>query len=147
MAVRSRSSGWTYIAAVPWRLLAQRFSFVVFIILACGLIILGRAKPVVVDGARIHAVDSLAPILDAFARPMNAAGNLLTSTRAYFYLRTENEQLRSANAQLKEWQNLVATLQKENNGLRSLTKFKTEPGLAYISARVIADTGGPSCAA
>jgi rod shape-determining protein MreC len=27
--------------------------------------------------------------------------------------------------------------------LRALLHFKTEPGLAYISARVIADTGGP----
>jgi rod shape-determining protein MreC len=33
-------------------------------------------------------------------------------------------------------------LQKENRELRDLAHFKSEPGLAYISARVIADTGG-----
>ena len=35
------------------------------------------------------------------------------------------------------------TLQTENNGLRDLLRYKAEPGASYISARVIADTGGP----
>ncbi len=42
-----------------------------------------------------------------------------------------------------QWQNAVANLQTENRELRGLLHFKTEPSLAYISARVIADTGGP----
>jgi rod shape-determining protein MreC len=41
-----------------------------------------------------------------------------------------------------EWQNAVVTLEKENRDLRALLKFKTEPSFSYISARVIADTGG-----
>ena len=36
----------------------------------------------------------------------------------------------------------ASSLEKENRELRQLLHFKTEPNLAYISARVIADTGG-----
>ena len=42
---------------------------------------------------------------------------------------------------MAEWQNAVVALEKENRELRSLLQFKAEPGLAYVSARVIADTG------
>jgi rod shape-determining protein MreC len=111
--------------------------------LACALLIFGRVQPVVVEGARIHAVDTMAPFLDAIARPMTAAANVLGTAEAYLSLRTENEKLRNSNAQLQQWQNATVTLQNENHELQKLLHFKTEPGIAYISARVIADTGGP----
>jgi rod shape-determining protein MreC len=142
MAVRPRSTGWSYAAAISWRVVAHRYSFVVFLAAALALLIVGRVQPRAVEGARAHAIDTLAPVMDAIARPMNLAGNLITDARNYVSLRAENERLRAANAQLKDWQNAAANLQKENHDLRDLLRFKTEPSLAYISARVIADTGG-----
>jgi rod shape-determining protein MreC len=142
MAVRPHSAGWSYVAAVPWRLVAHRYSFLVFMALALALLVFGRVQPIWIEGARTHAVDTLAPVMDALARPMTLAGNLVAEAHDYLALRTDNERLRAANAQMKDWQNAVATLQKENSDLRDLLRFKTEPGLAYISARVIADTGG-----
>jgi rod shape-determining protein MreC len=50
--------------------------------------------------------------------------------------------LREEKAHLIEWQNAVVLLEKENRELRALLNFKTEPRASYISARVIADTGG-----
>lgn len=142
MAVRPRPTGWSYAATLSWRLVAHRFSFVLFIAAALALLLLGRVQPHVVDGARSRTIDMLAPVMDALARPMAEVGNLVRDAHDYVSLRSENEKLRSANLQMKEWQNIAATLQKENQELRDLLKFKTEPGLAYISARVIADTGG-----
>lgn len=143
MPVRARSSGWSYVTAVSLRVVAQRFSFIIFIILALAMLAAGRVQPVMVKDARARAIDTLAPVLDALARPMTAAQGALTDARSYLAVRQENMRLSRDNAQLKDWQNAVAMLQKENRELRALLNFKTEPGLAYISARVIADTGGP----
>jgi rod shape-determining protein MreC len=143
MPVRSRSPEWVFVSVLSWRALTHRFSFILFIILALGLLLLGRIQPVLVEGARAHIVDGIAPVLDAVARPMLAVENTIANFKSYLNLREENEQLRASNAQLKQWQNAVVSLQNENHELHGLLHFKVEPGLAYISARVIADTGGP----
>lgn len=143
MPVRSRSSRWVFVNALSWRVVTQRFSFVLFIMLACALLIFGRVQPVAIEHARIHAIDTMAPLLDAIARPMMAAENVTSTVKGYFSLRSENEKLRASNVQLQQWQNATVTLQNENRELQKLLHFKTEPGMAYISARVIADTGGP----
>jgi rod shape-determining protein MreC len=92
---------------------------------------------------RTHTIDSLAPVLDALARPMNAVENVTKTVRNTIALRSDNRNLREQNAHISEWQNSVVALEKENRELRALLHFKAEPNLAYISARVIADTGGP----
>lgn len=143
MAVRARNSGWIDTAALSVRLVTQRFSFLVFIGLSLALLVFGRVQPVMVEGVRTHVVDGLAPMLDAIARPMAAGQSAVTSVKSYFALHAENEKLRADNAQMKQWQNAVVAMENENRELRNLLHFKAEPGLAYISARVIADTGGP----
>ena len=143
MPVRSTSTGWSYIAALPWRALNQRFSFIFFMLFALGLLILGRAQPELLQNTRTRVVDNVAPVLDAIAWPMNAAETAMTRVKTYLSLQEENQRLRAGNAQLTQWQNALVALQNENRELRALLHFKTEPNLAYISARVIADTGGP----
>jgi rod shape-determining protein MreC len=140
---RSRPSGWSLAAAaVPWRGLSQRFSFIFFAGLALMLLILSHAQAPAIVSLRIHAIDTVAPILDAFARPMAAIKEIDTIVRDTLALRADNQRLRDENAHLAEWENSVVALQKENRELRDLLRFKTEPSLAYLSARVIADTGG-----
>ena len=112
-------------------------------LLALGLLVLGRAQPQLIENGRMHMIDSLAPALDAIAWPMAAAEGALTRVQSYMSLQEENQRLRAGNAQLTQWQNALVALQNENRELRGLLHFKTEPNLAYISARVIADTGGP----
>lgn len=142
MAVRPRPTGWSYAAALSWRVVLQRFGFVLFMAFGLALLVFGRMQPHIVEGARIRVIDTLAPVMDAIERPMAMVGNMIADARNYVSLRADNERLRADNAQLKDWQNATAALQKENRELRDLLRFKTEPSLAYISARVIADTGG-----
>jgi rod shape-determining protein MreC len=140
---RYSSSQWSSaLAALSWRGVSQRFSFVVFTALAVILLLLARTQPEMIAGLRTHTVDLVAPVLDAVARPMAALQNASASLHETISLRADNRKLREENTHLIEWQNAVVSLEKENRDLRDLLRFKTEPGLSYISARVIADTGG-----
>jgi rod shape-determining protein MreC len=143
MAVFSRSTGWSYLIALPWRSFNQRLSAILFMAAALTLLVLGRVQPSLIENARARAIDSVAPILDAVAWPMTAVENATVRVQSYMALQDENRRLRADTAQLTQWQNALVALQNENRELRTLLHFKAEPGLAYISARVIADTGGP----
>ena len=142
MSVYSRSSGWSSSVSLPFRALTQRYSYLLFVGLSLLLLIMGRAQPALMENARIHVMDGLAPVMDALTRPMAASENVVADIRHYFSLKSENERLLAENAQMRQWQDAVVALQNENRELRTLTHFKAEPGLAYISARVIADAGG-----
>jgi len=96
----------------------------------------------VISALRVHTIDTLAPFLDAIARPMQAVENFASGLRDTVSLRADNQKLREENAHMIEWQNTVVSMEKENRELRALLNFKTEPKLSFISARVIADIGG-----
>jgi len=131
------------IAAYSWRGLSQRFSFLIFSALALVLLLLSHAQNATLESFRTHTVDTLAPVLDVLARPMTAAQSVGSAFHEIMSLHNDNKRLRAENARLIEWQNTVVVLEKENRELRALLKFKTEPHFSYVSARVIADTGGP----
>jgi rod shape-determining protein MreC len=137
------SKNWGYVTALSWQSAVQRFSFVFFLILSFGLLVLGRTNPPLVQSTRAHIVDGIAPVLSAVTRPMEMVERFTQRLNSYATLQEDNEKLRAQNAQLALWQNAVVALDHENKELRGLLHFKAEPSLAYISARVIADTGGP----
>ncbi len=140
---RSTFSGWSSaVATLSWRGVSHRFSFLFFGGLAFSLLILSHAQPEAIGALRVHVIDTVAPVLDAIARPMTAVENVMGSLRDTVSLRADNQKLRDENTHLVEWQNAVVNLEKENRELRGLLNYKAEPGLSYISARVIADTGG-----
>jgi rod shape-determining protein MreC len=140
---RTPSSGWSSAAALlSWRGISQRFSFVVFMGAAVFLLILSRTQPEAISSLRAHSLDVLAPFLDVIARPALVLEDAGASLRNIVSLRADNLKLREENTHMIEWQNAVVLLEKENKELRSLLNFKTEPRFSYISARVIADTGG-----
>ncbi len=143
MTVLPRSAGWSTFIALPWRSLNHRFSAIFFMGAALALLIVGRLQPTLIENTRAHIVDGVAPMLNAIAWPMTAIEDSATRVKTYMSLQEENQRLRADNTQLTQWQNALATMQDENRELRGLLHFKTEPGIAYISARVIADTGGP----
>ena len=101
LARRSSSAGWLSVAAaVPWRGFSQRFSFALFIGLSLLLLVLSKTQPAVVSVMRTHMLDTLAPVLDAVARPMTAIENAGQAARDTVSLRADNQQLRQENAQM-----------------------------------------------
>ncbi|MDD3183329.1 MAG: rod shape-determining protein MreC [Alphaproteobacteria bacterium] len=142
MSVHTRRTGWVYTTALSWRVMAQRFSFVLFMVVSLGILILGHTNPTAIERIRVRAVDGLAPVFDVLSRPMAMVDSVTTRIQSYRGLLLENEKLRAENENLVRWQNAVLSLQSENKELRGLLNYKAEPQMSYISARVIADTGG-----
>lgn len=143
MSVRQRRHGWVHTTALSWRYTAHRYSFVFLLVLSVGLLIIGHNKPFMVERFRAQVVDGLAPVFDALSRPLVLADNISQQISDVVHLREENARLRAENALLLQWQNAAIALESENKELRGLLKYTVEPKLAYISARVIADAGGP----
>jgi rod shape-determining protein MreC len=129
--------------AQPFRLFVQRFAFLSLVLASFGLMVFGKADPDTVARLRTTVTDAVAPILDALSRPTGAISNATTTLQEMADLRAENQRLRDENARLLEWQTAARHLQSQNESLRSLLNFVPIPPPSHITARVIADPGGP----
>ena len=127
---------------MPVRAWMQRFALLLLILAAFGLIVLGKADTVVVERLRTQLADTLAPFLDLVSRPAASFGRVSEEVREMTALRVENERLREANARLLQWQEVARRLEAENQQLRGLMNVTPEPTVSYVSARIIADSGG-----
>lgn len=128
--------------ATPMRGVAQRFAYLGLIVAAFALMLLGKIDTVLVERVRTHTTDALAPIMDVASRPLDAVHDGVEEADALLDIRAENTRLREQNAQLLRWQAVARKLEAENRELRALMNVKDERAASYITARVIADTGG-----
>jgi rod shape-determining protein MreC len=142
MSVHARRTGWVYTTALSWRVMVHRFSFVLFLAFSLGILFISHSKPIFFEHVRARAMDGLAPVFDVLSRPLVLVDHISTRIQSYRSLLADNERLRAENETLTHWQNAAMALENDNKELRSLLNYKTEPTLAYVSARVIADTGG-----
>lgn len=128
--------------AAPIRGLAQRFAYLGLVVMAFGLMMLGKADIVFVEGFRAHVTDAVAPILDAISRPVATVNDAVTQTRELAALREENARLREERARLLKWQAAGRKLEAQNQALKGLLNYIPREPRAFITARIIADTGG-----
>jgi len=128
--------------AAPIRSLAQRFAYLGLVVAAFGLMMLGKADVVIVERFRAQITDAVAPMLDAVSRPVATLNEVVAEGRALMELRTENAILRKERDRLLQWQTAGRKLEAENRALQSLLHFVPHEARGFISARVIADSGG-----
>ncbi len=128
--------------AAPVKAWAQRFAFVFLVIAAFVLMLLGKADSVLVERIRTVATDAMAPILEVLARPVDTIGDIIGKAQELADLRTDNVELRRENERLRDWQAVAQQLEAENAALRRLSRLTAEPGIRFVSARVIGDPGG-----
>lgn len=120
----------------------QRFALVLFVGAALGLMVMGRADVRVVERLRVAIADAAAPVLDALSRPVASVNEAIAYGRELLYLRAENARLREENARLRHWEAAARKLAQENLAFRSLLNMVDDPQLAFVSARVVGDSGG-----
>ncbi len=129
--------------AIPLKVMAQRFAFLVLVALSAGLLVLGKADVAVMERARDWVTDAAAPVMGWLARPVAATNRLIDEINNLITLREENARLREENRRLRRWEAAARRLEQETIALRGLLRVQAEPEVAYISARVIGDSGGP----
>lgn len=124
------------------RMLASRFAFLSLVMAAFGLMAIGKADVLLAERARSAIADGIAPVLDVLSRPTAAVADVVENVRHLVFLRSENARLQEENLRLLKWQTVARQLEAENGALRSQLNFIPDPDPAYITARVIGDTGG-----
>jgi len=137
-----KNAGQALHVAAPVRAWAQRFAFLFLVIAAFALMLLGKADTLLVERARTMVTDAMAPVLEVLARPVDTVGDLVDQARELADLRADNAELRRENERLRNWQAVAQKLEVENAALRELSRLTVEPGVRFVTARVIGDPGG-----
>ena len=102
------------------RLVLHRFALVILVVLAFAAMLVGKADTVLVENARVLALDLASPLLEAIARPVAVANRTIADLKEFASLREENARLREENARLITWQAAARRLENENDRLREL---------------------------
>src|SRR3972149_5801989 len=90
--------------AQPMRGLLHRFAYLGLIAAAFGLMMLGKVDTLLMDRARVHVVDAVAPLLDALSRPAAAIENAVVKGREIARIHEENATLRAEVEKLRQWE-------------------------------------------
>jgi rod shape-determining protein MreC len=128
--------------AAPLKSLLQRFTYLGLIGLAFSMMLLGKIDAVLVDRVRAEVTNAVAPILGALSRPAQTVADGIDNFRSLTNIRTENLRLREENLRLLQWQTAARKLYADNSALRALLSAKPEGGARFVTARVIAGSGG-----
>jgi rod shape-determining protein MreC len=120
----------------------QRTTLPVLVLLSGAVIILGKADQMLFDSLRTSVTDTVAPVLDAIAQPINAVGNVVDRAKMVVTTFQENTRLEAENEKLLHWQQAALNLDAENQQLRGLLKAVPKSAASYVTARVIANSGG-----
>ncbi len=128
---------------LPIKAAAHRFAFVLLLLLAVSLLVIGRADPALTERVRTALADSAAPVLDLLTQPVVVARRAGEAVQNWLFLHNENARLREENERLLHWQEVARRLEQDNGNLRRLMKANFDPPFVFITARVVADSGGP----
>lgn len=121
----------------------QRFSFLIMLVAAAGLLLLSVLRPELGENVRTKVTDAFSPILSMITQPVSDITATIATLGSLTELRAENERLLAENVRLRQYQTAVMQLEAENKALRDLLKMPLTPDQRRTVAPVIADAGGP----
>jgi len=124
------------------RTAVQRTTLPILVLLSGAVIVLGKADQLLFDSLRTAVSDTVAPVLDAIARPLNAFGEVVDHARMAVTTYQTNVRLEAENQRLLQWQQAALNLAADNKQLRGLLKAVPETALSFVTARVVANSGG-----
>lgn len=124
------------------RTLFGRFAFLFLIVASFAVMLLGKADTYLVERMRTGVSDAVAPVVDAMSRPAVFVSGIVDNVRELAAIREENARLRLENERLLRWQTAARRLEAQNDSLKGLLNFVPEPKAAFVTGRVVADTGG-----
>lgn len=139
--MKRRAKSKVFARLVPYGFFWLRSGSLLFLLIATFLLAVSFVRPSVFSGARVGAVDLLAPLLTAVSQPFVNVAEFVGNVSGVAELRAENTRLEAENMRLKEWYQTALILQAENQSLQALLNLKIEAHHSFVSARVISDSG------
>lgn len=119
-----------------------RLTLPVMVVLAFGLMLVGKVDTVLVERARVAVYDASVPFYAALAGPLASVKHTVAEIAALWGMREENARLRAENERLRRWQSVALTLDAENLRLKAALRWIPDPDASYVTARAVADAGG-----
>ncbi len=110
--------------------------------MAIALMLLDRAGSTFVEGVRTALTDTVSPILEAVSQPVATFNDAISQAGQLVSVAEENTELRRQNERLQHWQTVARRLEAENSALRTMLNLPVEPGIGFVTGRVIGDQGG-----
>jgi rod shape-determining protein MreC len=124
------------------RAMIERITFPLFVLLSAVMIVLGKADQVSIESLRNSVMDAAAPALEMLSRPSTLLDTAVSRARDFVTVYQENARLAEENERLLGWQQAALRLAAENAQLRDLLRVAPEPATSFVTARVIANSGG-----
>jgi rod shape-determining protein MreC len=128
--------------SIPVRQALSKLTLPVLVVLAFGLMLVGKADAILGERARMSLDDLLAPMYAGLSGPMNRLHQDIDAVRGVFSLAEENRRLREENRRLRKWRDVALSLAAENQELKASLHWIPDPAVSYVTARVATDTGG-----
>jgi rod shape-determining protein MreC len=112
------------------------------VLLSVVIILVGKADQTIFDSMRIRLSDDAAPALAILSEPLGLAARVVDRVRGAVTMYQDNRRLEQENRRLWQWQDVALKLSADNRQLRSLLKVAPTSAVSYVTARVIANSGG-----
>jgi rod shape-determining protein MreC len=116
---------------------------VIVIALAVVLVLLGKAQSGLLDKARVHVTDMLAPVLQTVRAPVAGFDRWMGSISEIFSVYQQNLKLKEENARLRQWRNVAIVLQGRVGRYQTLLHAVPDPQMNAVLARVIGRANRP----
>src|SRR5438046_2489128 len=120
----------------------QRSTLPALILLSGAMLVAGKTDQTMFETLRTGLSDVAAPVLDVASRPLGAAEAAMDRVRGFIGVYQVNRRLEEENQRLLQWQQFALKLTTENRQLQGLLKVVTDRAVTYVTARVIANSGG-----
>ena len=121
----------------------KQFAPVLFLIISLALIGIGVSQNPVLIKTRMAFTNAFVPIVDAIGAPVRWTKNGVNEVRDLFRIRSENKRLRAENKKLLSWKNIALKLADDKKQLEKSLNYVPSREAAYLTARILADNGGP----
>lgn len=128
--------------SIPLRHALSKLTFPVMLTMSVGFILVGRADSSFDDHLRAGFDDLLAPVYALTGPPIRALSNSTGAVGALFTLSAQNEELRTENARLAQWQSVALALEAQNNALKAAINYTPANAPRAVTGEVVADAGG-----
>jgi rod shape-determining protein MreC len=118
-------------------------ALVAFSLAALALLALSRLDHSLVRGIRVSLADAVTPTLAVVVVPLKPVQDAVRTVGSLLEVRAEADRLREENQRLRGWEARAREMSRRLADVEALAKTVPEQPLAFRTARVVADAGGP----